>query len=278
MPLLNGVVTIDACGQPRSVCVLEENPKGDLYIRLRSGRQVGFPPNATRLRQSRFSIHPSDESPNFSTIKHTVELQGQPITTTVAITDAVKKKTGFATIFSRRCSAMGEARYDVSSNLTNLSIGSFNPREQTPIMHVLVGAPDVTFHSPSGGIDVYTFLSNRFQLVVCVDYLPYPANASELLIINRTFAPEIFADEDGEGKMQAIMRRQMEGSPATACINMFLKAFKPQFEADHLKSMLHFERNNPIRCAQIQGLLSRLPPEPMKDLGQGLWIIGTKSE
>jgi hypothetical protein len=112
MSLLRKRLTVTSNGIPRSLALIEEDHKGDVYIRLNSGNQIGLGDQAAAILQHRFSIHPSPRSLKYSTLKCTMDLANGKILRAVALTEAVKSGQGFTILYVSRASEMSAPRYD----------------------------------------------------------------------------------------------------------------------------------------------------------------------
>lgn len=95
-------IQVEVAGTARNVMTLTEEAKGDVYIRVYSGGQVGFGSEAIAVVEDRYSLHPSEKSTENVTLKHTLALANGEKRTSVALSDAVKTKSGFFHVFSHR--------------------------------------------------------------------------------------------------------------------------------------------------------------------------------
>jgi hypothetical protein len=92
--------------------VVEKN-NGELTIPINAAELFVSGGIEKRVREHRYSIHPSPKSQNYTTIKQTVELENNERVTTVSLTDAVKKRNGFSIIYVRRCQNLMNEKYPV---------------------------------------------------------------------------------------------------------------------------------------------------------------------
>jgi hypothetical protein len=188
-------VTMQAGGKERALFMIDEDPRkdGDVFIKIRTGLQVGVQPNHTLVRQQRFSVHPSHRSKEFSSIKHTLELVDGRREETVQMSDAVKLKTGVAPVFSLRYGDLSDKRYNVTQakGFDKLNLGDFDPKTGTPIVSVFVTHHD--FDAPAVcdfGV-IHEVRTSLFLLLIVVAYFPiqsFPASWTISSITER--APE----------------------------------------------------------------------------------------
>jgi hypothetical protein len=166
MPLLRKRVSVRTNGTPRSILLIDENMKGDVYLRIKSGTQVGIPPNEIPVLQDRYSIHPSPKSPTYTTLKSTFELANGLKRTSVALTDAVKEKNGFAHLFSHRSSDLQAPLYDVpTDDIDTIELGDFDNSQYALIVGAFIGHPASVFEA-SGNEIINSMLSDHFQIVI----------------------------------------------------------------------------------------------------------------
>lgn len=92
---------INVDGSPRSLFTVYEQNDGELILTIKSGETIGLQEGGKKILQQRYSIHLNQNSPDYNVIKQTITVEGEEIAT-VALTDAIKKASGFAHIYSRR--------------------------------------------------------------------------------------------------------------------------------------------------------------------------------
>ncbi len=217
MPLLRKRVNVRTNGTPRSLLLIEENKKGDVYVRIKSGTQVGIPPNEIPVLQDRYSIHPSPKSPNYSTLKSTFELANGLKRTSVAVTDAVKQKSGFAHLFSHRSSDLMAPLCDVpNDDIETIELGDFDNRKYALFLGAFIGHPDSEFCASENEI-INSIRSEHFQIVIANVWVDIPPLPFAWTMNSLTLAPEIFEDEGA----QESAYHKMAADSAEGCLKLF---------------------------------------------------------
>ena len=202
----------------RNVVVIDESPKGDVYIRVKSGTQVGIPPNASAVVEDRYSIHPSPNSPNYTMLKHTLTLENGSTTTSAALTDAVKLKRGFSHLFSHRSSDLAQPVNDFNDDAASvLSSGDFDTRCGSLVFGIFVGHPNTGFPIESDRQVANAIRSQHFQIVLCHVWLNLPALPFSWTLKSLTIPPELY--DDAHGKESAY--RKMSGKSAESSLELF---------------------------------------------------------
>jgi hypothetical protein len=195
MPLLRKRLSLTSNGVPRSLALIEEDDKDDVYIRLNSGNQVGLGDQAAAILQHRFSIHPSLRSLKYSTLKCTMDLADGRISRTVALTEAVKSGQGFTILYVSRASEMSTPRYDfdLGDDEDVIQLGEVDFSKWALIHGIFVGNPDIAFPEEVEGIDVQgaerfiKIYSKHFQLVICYYFVLLPATPFARVISFQTY-------------------------------------------------------------------------------------------
>lgn len=226
-------VTMRAAGKERALFIIEEDPRkdGDVFIKIRTGHQVGVPPNNTLVRQQRFSIHPSHRSKEFSSIKQTLELIDGRREETVQMTDAVKLKTGAAPVFSLRFGDLSDKRYKVvqAKGFDKLSLGEFDPKTATPLVSVFVTHHD--FDAPAVcdfGV-IHEVRTSLFLFLIVIAYLPMqsiPAAGTISSITERTPEDDVIASERMRARMTGLSLPNVYGHLQMANSFLFLDLVK----------------------------------------------------
>jgi hypothetical protein len=218
-------VTAIVDGSYRGLFSILERPNGELLIPNTSGGRyadeltVGYEA-ATQILEDRISIHLSLNSEEFTTIKKTTVLEGTRRITAVALTDAVKRKTGFSNIFVRRYenlsgdgyAPLGKAK--VGDRL--LVVPEHDPKFHTMFGALYLGHPDLEFRiahkDPMLHIEPIKF--RNFQVVVMFSLHPIRSHYSTEIASKITYDPKSLADD---GKV-AISYLQMQGKSAEVCV------------------------------------------------------------
>jgi hypothetical protein len=112
-----------------------EKANGELIIPTKTGERAenNLGP---RLLEQRYSVHPSPQSSEFTTIKQTVNTDDGKTETSVILTDAVKLKTGFAIVFVRRVQDLTPERYAIQST-NRKNERTFVIADLDPVLHTL---------------------------------------------------------------------------------------------------------------------------------------------
>lgn len=165
-------ITIDVDGKARSLASIIEGPRGDLTLTVKAASHyLGTDVNDRRVRikQQRFSIHTTDQSPkNVNIFKHTLELDDGRLLDHIHRTSAIKRDLLFAPVFVKRHPDPTSFTYDIGKDhCDNFSLGSFEPQLFTLIVGCFVGPSDKVFRTKSLiDINVEQFTYKRFRLVV----------------------------------------------------------------------------------------------------------------
>jgi hypothetical protein len=122
-------------GSLRILFTVLEKANGELIIPTKTGERAenNLGP---RLLEQRYSVHPSPQSSEFTTIKQTVNTDDGKTETSVILTDAVKLKTGFAIVFVRRVQDLTPERYAIQST-NRKNERTFVIADLDPVLHTL---------------------------------------------------------------------------------------------------------------------------------------------
>lgn len=198
---------------PKNIVSLKTNRKGDVYISIFSGTQVGIPPNAIKVLEERFSLHPSTLSKNINTFKHTLSLVDGQKWTTTAISDAIKLKTGFSHLFTHRFGDFSLSKYNGGNARENdIILGYLDTSKQTLVMGVFVGHPDVLFPAIHPDFSVHIHKEAGFQIAFWYSVLELPSIPFAKTFTPLTIAPgkigndEILGNFTGESYMSSVLR------------------------------------------------------------------------
>lgn len=216
-----------------------------------SNTEPGSSENPEILHQ-KYSVHMSPNSPEFSTIVHTLWLSDGRKLLSRALTDAVKSKKGFFHIFSRRCSDLSPARYDVpeSDGAQRLELASVI-ENFTLIYSVFVGHSSSTF-GPQPNTSVIEFAFSEFKIIVLSAYIPLPPHHTGYFLHNLTFRPEI-EDIITQGAMRDLMR----GTSAAETLDSFRD--RAILLASQFATALLAEVKEPHLVAYLNDFLKQIP-------------------
>jgi hypothetical protein len=196
--------TIDVAGHPRSLFSITER-KDEVTLGLKSPLIVnkdGKAPSPietpdvepSQIREQRFSIHPSPNSPmRITAIKQTRILANGRRDYLRHYTRAIKDGEKFALIFSRRCGRLESPEYIPKGKFTNISLGAFEPDNFSLIYSVIVAANGLNF-SPDfdlyeKGISIKQVPLKNFQIVVLWTFINIRAQPTTFSTFELTFRP-----------------------------------------------------------------------------------------
>ncbi len=206
------VATVD--GQYFPLFSILEKPNGDLIIISKSASRWGFPHRNIEMLEYRYSIHVSPKSPTFTTIKYTANLSDGQHRTSVAITDAVKCRTGFAPVFVELTPnpSLRSVRLSESDNENIVQIADYRPRRQTLHYGVFVGAPTFCFPVMVGNIKVVQHTFKQFGIVVLSSLFEFPSASIGGNAVAMTLDPNTPKSREDQLKLQKGMHGQSPGS------------------------------------------------------------------
>lgn len=211
-------VNVKTSGIPRNILTIEENSKGDIYIRLKSGTGAGIAPYE-KLKQHRYSIHPSPKSQYYTTLKTTLEFANKKITS-VALTTAVKSRKGFSHLCIHRFAKMEGAVNDITDDGTDtLTLFDFIEAENTLVLGIFIGHVESVFPSYKD-IRIFELCISDVKLVLCFYLIDFPAIGFFRTMDNVTFAPEIFKDDLSSVEAAKI---KMDAKSPGDCINLYME-------------------------------------------------------
>lgn len=211
--------------QPRELFSVQETNNKGLILSVRSAEGFGRSGDGLRNTQHKFTIHPSIKSDTYNLIHLTRIAHDSTRLEHWLMTDAVKKNTGFAHIYFRRCPDLKRGRYIPSdsdrSSTSLVNVGVYDPGSTTMVHSVLVGSSEVTFNPPSGSqIGMVQRVFGKFSIVVLNScWLAQHSHETGMYMYLSSAGPEKVESETEETK--ALVRELMNGRPATECLNEF---------------------------------------------------------
>lgn len=213
--------TIRAGDQERILFYLHESSNKDVILTLRSGEYFGDGPHAkNEILEQRYSIHRSTKSSNYNTIIQTLALRAGRGHITSHVTDAIKKHTGFAMIFSRRSPWLDTSHFQAveSEKGAIATLGIYEPDKFTLVYSVFIGARDREFllQAPTDA-NIHQRTFGFIRVVILWSFLPLPSWAEGYIAHNQTFRPEITLDPDEQEKL----RSMMTGCSESECLNSY---------------------------------------------------------
>jgi hypothetical protein len=217
-------------GAYRGLFSILEKKSGELIIPVTHGGRYGDASTldydtAVPILEERISVHLSPNSEDLTTIKKTTVLANGRRITAVALTDAVKRKSGFSNIFIRRYenlsgegyAALGKAK--IGDRL--LVIPEHDPKFATIFGGLYLGHPDAEFtvekEDPMLHKEAIRF--RNFQLVVIFLLEPFRSHYTTDVGSNVTFDLK-----SGAGGRKALLHALMLGKSAEICVIQFYTA------------------------------------------------------
>lgn len=209
-------IVIDTERGKREVLSIIEKSSGELIIPLKFGGTFEVDKILRPIHDYRYSIHLSPRSPNFTTVKLTTRLDDRKITS-VALTDSVKRKSGFSNVYVRRCqypiSQVRDKKYAASDTVVTLP--AFDPYEMTLFQGVFLGHPDSEFTASHPDIGIYPIQFRMFQLVIFFSFrFFFPTATFGEIIHSATLPPEA----EDHPIAQDILRELMKGRTPDKCL------------------------------------------------------------
>lgn len=179
--LLNAKITITDRGNLRRLMEITESKKdGSVYIKNNSGMQEGIPPNHKLIKEERYSIHPSDESPLYSTIlNHHYFVDDTQGPTALHYTNAIKLKAGFTPVVHIRYPDFITPQYEIGKikkDTVVINFGEVDASAEFLYVSIFVGHPETEFPLPEYcEFTKFEIITNRFRLVFLVSVINLPA-------------------------------------------------------------------------------------------------------
>jgi hypothetical protein len=136
--------------KPRVLFSVLEKKNGELIIPVRSAERYGHTySSAIPILEQRFSIHPSLKSKDYTTIKHTTNLVDGTQVSSVALTDAIKLRTGFSIVYVKRVQDLSPEKYLLSeadaNSSTLIKLPPIKPPTEMLFYGLLVGPIEIEF-------------------------------------------------------------------------------------------------------------------------------------
>jgi hypothetical protein len=217
MPLKQTIFAYEVDKSPRSLFTVREDLRedipekfGELTITLTHAELFGFAEDVYRPKtiQQKYSIHPSIKSDRYTTFKHTIVLNDRIEQTTAFLSDAIKKKNGFAIVYVRLNPDLRNDRYAIPSDAENvISLGEIDPISHTLIHGILVCHKDLDFGaSENPHLQVYDVIFNQCKLIVLHYLAPLPSSSEGQIEHLMTTPPEKIAGQREKRLMQHAMK------------------------------------------------------------------------
>jgi hypothetical protein len=174
----------------------------------------------TRIVTQRYSLHVSPQSHDYSTVKHTMELENGQRLTSAHVTSVVKENAGrFAILFSRLTPDLRADKYKIGikDKAVIHNFGEYDPRLFTFSHCLMLGPIDHLFPTYPGDFNTNQFIFGQFRIVLLWSFLTLPSSSAGRLVHNLTVPPELANDPT----MQNQLRSFMNGSDPQECINLY---------------------------------------------------------
>jgi hypothetical protein len=253
---------------PKTLFTIYEQPDEELILAIK------FAENYTtgiggKILEQRYSIHLSPKSPDFNAIKQTFVTEHEEITA-VALTDAFKKQTGFAPVYSRLCPNLSLDRYTSDTDAPQVVLGAHDPIVETFVYGVFIGNPGVSLaREGAGTVSVIEHDFSRFRVIVLADPIPMSSYHNGFLAHNLTLNPEL-----GPESEQQFRKNAMKGQGAPQCFVLFqyLRAglalrilddkLKGQLTASERDKLSHFHGQCAAGIKQLEAVVNAVAKEP----------------
>jgi len=197
-------VTVSANGQERVLFSVKDPPNGEMLISRKAPdtlRPNGLNPNAIpavhgilpRVKEQRYSIHPSKESSDSNQLKATTTLASGKKIERYHVTKVIKTGHRYAPLFVQRCPKLDSVNYSKSNpGLQELSFGCYDPQHFTLCFGVFLAARDNEFPSctPSLGdpVNVVQHQFRAVRLILMWNFLSLPSHSSSMASLFQTSA------------------------------------------------------------------------------------------
>jgi hypothetical protein len=265
------VIASEDMGTRELFSVLEK-PNGELVIPFGVGGTFFVGDTPKQILEHRYSIHFSPKSTDFITLKQTVRLEDDYLTS-VSLTDAIKTKSGFSPIYVRRCrypvSDVRDKKYKSTDTVVTLPPIPDHTR-LTLFNGLFIGHPDVEFTArlpkDIGGIHPMRF--RKFQLIFVLSFGFFGSYYLDEFLHYVTLPPEMIEHPKG----QEILRLLMKGRTPGESIEEYQTAvgFLSKRYLTNVLPWLVDERAKEQVTAQIAAIenvdLSGTTPETQPDL------------
>jgi hypothetical protein len=250
-------------GAYRGLFSVLERPNGELIIPVtHGGRHTDLSEldydTASIILEERISVHLSPGSEEFTTIKKSTALDDGTRNTAVALTDAIKRKSGFSNVFVRRYENLSGDGY---APLGNAKVGDrlliapeYDPQFATMFAGLYVGHPDAEFKTvqkdPMLHIEAIRF--RNFQLVVIFSLQPFRSHYTTEVGSNVTFDPQSVA-----GRQKTLLQALMQGKPPEICL---IQYYNVVWEMSRRVLNIELkEAKSPDAMKHFKGCLRRIP-------------------
>lgn len=198
--LAKALFYVSVNNRPRRILRFKETVKGDIYVRLYSGTQVGVPPNEIRILNDKYSVHPTLLNSELNMIKKTISLKNGFERTSVFFTNAIKSVGLCSNIFSCRMSNLQAQIYDLdqASLPGATSLGKLNVEEKVMILSLLVTNRSTEVPDFFKNADATQFTIGETKFVIIRQYQFGAALECAWTVGKFTFDPSQMEDEEAK--------------------------------------------------------------------------------
>ena len=252
-------------GRFRRLLSLAENGRGEVVIGIRSAENYFYNSEGTKILQQKYSVHASLDSERYSTITHTIVLSDGRKLRSYSVTDAIKSRSGFALLFSRRCPDLSNDRYllENSKKFTPVVLGEYDSRRATPVFAVHVGGAETEFKpSKTHEFAITEIPFAKLKLIIIHGFLGTPSHRTGDLLHGMTFKPES-APPDLQDHLWSLMKGRDEDTSVDFAREMFRNLL-----AKHIRYVLKNEQLGGWNASWLMNLLKAMG-EPITDEAEG---------
>jgi hypothetical protein len=179
---------IEVDEKPRKLFSLIEKKSGDLILTLNHAKNYEEGTNILGpIKQQRYSIHKSPQSPSNNTIKQTIELEGGKLYHTYNSTKAIKEKSGFCYIYSRRAPNLDLDRLNFKSKADDVIIDAYVPSIRTLVYSIFISDESINFKDKNfDDFKIHQIKFGFIKIVILWSYINFPSDTSGFLSHNMT--------------------------------------------------------------------------------------------
>ena len=268
MPPRRTRIAVEVEGVPRALFSILEKSNGELIMPLTSapryGRHGGEWDDAPNVLEQRISIHPSSNSSTYTTIKRTTNLSDNRSLTSVALTDAVKERTGFSGVFTRRVEDLSGDGYAPLGRVRLgdriLWVPEFDRKRYTLFFAVYVGHPKMEFNinDRDAMLLIEPIAFKEFQIITMFWLEPMPSHYTSEIAYNVTHDPQTPSEPN------ITSSSFMSGSSPTDCVKLFRNSITAL--TARLLKIVGNETTNPQTLEWIKMRLDQLPKQEITRL------------
>jgi hypothetical protein len=198
-----------------------ETNSGKLRLILRSGanNEDETHPGA-ELVQTKYSIHDSDQSLDYSTLHYTQICKDGRRKDVYYLTEAIKKKRGFAPLFVEATSALSAPRYllNPQDKAVVVDIGEYDPKQFNFCYGVAIGPLGLNFvANPWDSVNIHQQNFQRFSVVLMWSFATLLSSAFCTRRHVYTLPPEEAASPEEEKFLRSLMTSYTD----TQCVSYF---------------------------------------------------------